>query len=198
MGAKISFVIIFLLLGAVAILAFRNYQLKRQLPAYWPTTSSNRPSPSPYIRTGLPSDWQTFESFQHVYTFKYPGDVNVEEFQNDVRVSRKADQDNSAGIFIDFRLEKLSEGTDLKTYLEQQIQLSAGSGEITSPLTEMLINSYSSYMYTFKGLGAEKHYYIPRFDGQTFMHIIDSTADSPAQDFKGAADNIVQTFAFTQ
>lgn len=198
MVSKLPFVVIFLLLVTVAILAYRNYQLMREIPAYWPRTTSALSTPTPFDKTGLPSDWQTFTSFKNVYTFRYPGDVNIEEFQDTVRATRKDTQNNSAGIFIEFRLGSLPEGIDLKTYIEQQIETAKGGGEVTSPLTQILVHSYNSYMYGFKGLGAEKHYYIPNLDGQTFMHIIDSTADSSAQDFKGTADSIVQTFFFTQ
>lgn len=198
MISKLQLVVIIFLLAVISIFAYRNYQLRRQLPENWPRTFSNKPSPSPFVRTGLPSDWQTFTNFKNLYTFKYPSDVNVEEFQENVRVAQKDLGESTAGIFIDFRLEKLPAGVDLQTYLEQQIQIAEVGGEITNPLTPMLVNSYESFMYSYKGLGEEKHYYILRFDSETLMHIINATADAPDRDYKGTADNIVQTFAFTQ
>lgn len=67
-------ILVFLLLGITAFLAYQNLQLQKQIVSF-----QTQPSPSPESTIDPTSNWKTYTNTKYGFSIKYPGNWSVKE-----------------------------------------------------------------------------------------------------------------------
>jgi hypothetical protein len=188
-------VIIFLLLCIIYILYSHNQKTDRSINSVVPETVI---SPIPTI-----SNWKTH--ITSTYEIGYPAGVSlVTDPGSTAKVfqwgpTQKEGTELHDGFLVSFQPREIPE-TTLKNYVRNkitEIERQEGIVELISGPDPIIINGYSGFTYTQKGLGEFKIIVLESPDKILFMEISILVSDPGHLGFQEIVDHILSTFKFS-
>lgn len=186
-------VLIFIILAAAALgYYFYSQKINTGTPATQenatPTTSAGATIPVPKAKIEeLKMGGSSYADKKGVFTFLYPNDYKFKE-QNDgeiVRVhkqgpTQKGQTEMYDGVIVHFQSVNLG-GKSLDAYVDEQIKNATldGTSEVASGKKSVVINGYSGFTYTLRGLGEFPYYVIQKDTNSKFAVIITTLVADP-------------------
>ncbi len=162
------------------------------------------PNTSPTV-PGMPVGWEVFESVEHGFRMAHPSDVLQERRPGEgvhflkFGPTQELGTELYDGISVMFNSgEVVGEGgfaEFVRSEFERMQSQPAASS--VSDFGEVSVGVHTGYAFKEQGLGEYTHVYLPKNEGNAYLHIIDGTQDPTGQGFIDAVGTMLATIEFT-